>query len=115
VEGQVRPKLRRAFCGAACARASICACKAFNTDARVGAIGVLSPEPWATAFSIPLAWLFVAFLNPGPLTGHEGPLRWAARDFVVAATAVSASGERGGTPARQPGGRRRHGHRRGAD
>src|SRR5271166_2507667 len=38
VEERVGWRLRRAFCGAACARASICACKAFNTDVRAGSI-----------------------------------------------------------------------------
>jgi len=41
--------LRYFFCGAASARASICACKAFNTDARAGSIRQTAEEPAMTA------------------------------------------------------------------
>ncbi len=44
-----RRALPASFCGAASARASIYACKAFNTEERAGSIGRTAHEPRATA------------------------------------------------------------------
>ncbi len=44
-----RRALPASFCGAASARASIYACKAFNTEERAGSIGGTAGEPRATA------------------------------------------------------------------
>ncbi len=56
------------FCGAASARASICACKAFNTDESVGSMRGWTDEPGRTAQE--------AIPSPQALDPGANPLQW---------------------------------------